>query len=122
MEDKKVEEKEEASVTMKVVPGEKDMVTVSREEFDRLQSFVYGTADKGRALAFEKKQSPDKKPFRVKLSHHAGGYIIGWKTVNDDKVFNPTTGKQVGEVYSVELAILMPDGKENKATVDSYKK
>ena len=121
-EEKKEEVVEPVIATPAGSPGPEETITVSRAEFDRLKEFVYGTADKGRAMSFEKKQTPEKKPFRVNLSRYAGGYITGWKTVNDDKVFNPTTGKQVGEVYTVELAILKPDGITEVATVSGYKK
>ena len=101
---------------VEVVVEPEETVTVSRKEFDELKSLVQATADKGRLYNYQRNRE-EKEPMKIMVSRHGGGIVIGWRTVKDKKILNPSTGLQTGEEYVAELVILKPDGKEEKLEV-----
>ena len=80
---------------------------------------LYEVSDKGRVFNYESKKSA-KKPFKVKLSAYKGGIIIGWRTVKDILIKNPTTGLTVGEEQQYEVVILDRDGTTRKDLISGY--
>lgn len=87
---------------------------------ERLENMLRATADAGRLMNFETQQSQGKKPIKVKLSQYAGGLIIGWRTIKDQLIQHPTTGKLVGEEQQYELMVQLPTGDIKKEIVNSY--
>ena len=78
-------------------------------------------ADKGRVFNYEATQSKEnKQPFKVKLSLYGGGIMVGWRTVKDELVKHPTTGRTVGENQEFELLILQGNGDTQKVTLSNY--
>ena len=76
-------------------------------------------ADKGRVLNYENQQGI-KKSLQVKLSVFGGGIIIGWQTIKDILIKNPTTGMTVGEEQEYEIIILLSDDTEKKLIIKGY--
>lgn len=91
-----------------------------KAQIERLEAMLRSTADAGRLMNFETQQSQGKKPVRVKLSQYAGGLIIGWRTIKDQLIQHPTTGKLVGEEQQYELMVQLPTGDIKKEIVNSY--
>ena len=100
------------------------MVQISAKQLQEIQDklkMLESVADKGRLFNYESQQAAgQKKAMKVRLSRFAEGIIVGWKTAKDVKVFNPTTGKQVGEEYQVEVDVLKEDGTNQKVVLDGY--
>ena len=86
-----------------------------QKELEMLRS----VADKGRVMNYESK-TIGKKSIFVKLSKHDGKIIVGWRTLKDVLVKNPTTGLTVGEEQEYELLLLDEDGSIKKITVNGY--
>lgn len=108
------------SSTMKETPAIVDKeVEALKAEIAELRNLVRETADKGRLYNYESSRA-EKKPFRVKLSRFGGGIIVGWRTVKDELVKHPTTGKTVGEVQEYEVIIADDNGDLRKQTISGY--
>lgn len=89
-------------------PVTPETVVVSAEEWAKTQEMLkmlYETADKGRIYNYESQQNQTKKPLKVHLSKFQDGIIVGWRTVKDQGVYHPTTGKQIGEEQEYELLL-----------------
>jgi hypothetical protein len=80
---------------------------------------LYEVADKGRVFSWESRQKQDRQPQRVKLSVVDGKYLIGWRTVRDELIQDPKTGRTVGEMQQYELKLSGPDGETTKS-IDGY--
>ena len=109
---------EELKQEVASAPG---MVQISKEEWDKVQAqlkMLYEVADKGRVYNYESSKA-EKKPLKVKLSKYKGGIIVGWRTLKDEYVFHPTTGKQVGEIQQYEV-LIDTDGKIEPTILDGY--
>ena len=87
----------------------------NQKELEMLRS----VADKGRVMNYESK-TVGKKSIFVKLSKHDGKIVVGWRTLKDVLVKNPTTGLTVGEEQEYELMLLDEDGKIKMMTVNGY--
>ena len=88
-----------------------------KENQDRL-ALLYSVADKGKVLNYESKKE-GKKPMKVYLSNFSGGIIVGWRTIKDKLIKNPTTGLTVGEEQQYEL-LVEDSGEIKKVLVNSY--
>ena len=101
-----------------------ETIQINKQQWEEVQAqlkMLREVADKGRVFNYESQQAQgQKKAMKVRLSRFAEGIIVGWKTTKDIKVFNPTTGKQVGEEYQVEVEVLKDDGTNLKVTLDGY--
>ena len=101
-----------------------ETIQINKQQWDEVQNqlkMLREVADKGRVFNYESQQAQgQKKAMKVRLSRFAEGIIVGWKTAKDVKVFNPTTGKQVGEEYQVEIEVLKEDGTSQKVVLDGY--
>lgn len=98
-----------------------ETVQINRKEWEDVQArlkMLYEVADKGRIMNYESQQKT-KKPFQVHLSKYLGGIIVGWRTIKDQAIYHPTTGKQVGEEQEYEL-LIDKEGKVEKAKVNGY--
>ena len=80
---------------------------------------LYATADKSRIFTYQNARA-EKKPFVIKLSVYNGSIITGWRTLKDESVFHPTTGKQVGEIQVYEVKVLTKDGQEETVVINGY--
>lgn len=80
---------------------------------------LYEVADKGRVFNYESSRA-EKKPLRVKLSVYNGNIVIGWRTIKDELVKHPTTGRTVGENQEYELLLLSKEGVSSKVIVNGY--
>lgn len=80
---------------------------------------LYAVADKSRVFNYESKKS-DKKPLQIKISVWNDSYIIGWRTIKDRLIMNPTTGRTAGEEQEYELLLLGKDGSMTKQVVNGY--
>ena len=80
---------------------------------------LYEVADKGRVFSWENKQKKDRQAQRVKLSVVDGKYLVGWRTIRDELIQDPKTGRTVGELQQYELKLSGPDGETIK-TIDGY--
>ncbi len=82
---------------------------------------LLAVANKGRLFNYESKQGePGKKPFKVFLSGYEDGVIIGWRTVKDKLIKNPTTGLTVGEEQEYEVLVQDDAGNTTKKTIEGY--
>lgn len=105
-----------------MVENKSKMIQISEEDWNKTQEtlkMLYEVADKGRIFNYES-QRTTKKPLRVKLSKYQNKIIIGWRTVKDELIAHPTTGKIVGEKQEYELLLLDSEGNTSKALVDGY--
>lgn len=107
---------------VETVSPAKSEPTVSdlQAQIARLENMLRSTADAGRLMNFDTQQTQGKKPIKVKISEYAGGLIIGWRTVKDQLIQHPTTGKLVGEEQQYELMVQLPNGDIKKEIVNSY--
>lgn len=76
-------------------------------------------ADKGRILNYESKTA-GKRSITVHLSTYDGKIVVGWRTLKDILIKNPTTGLTVGEEQEYELLLLNRDESVEKMTVKGY--
>lgn len=100
------------------------MIQVSEADWQKVQEqlkMLYEVADKSRVFNYEAQKAGQKKPLRVKLSLYRGNVIVGWRTVKDESVYHPTTGKQIGEVQQYEVLLRNNEGQITKALIDGYK-
>jgi hypothetical protein len=108
-----------------VIPGapvKEETVSISKKEWDEVNArlkLLYEVADKGRVFNYEN-QKAEKKPIKVKLSIYNNKIIIGWRTLRDELVKHPTTGKTVGEKQEYEIMLLDKEGNQITMIVDGY--
>lgn len=112
-EDEKTEGEEQ------VIPQADSQVQELQAKVKQLEELIRSTADAGRLMNYDSSKG-EKKPFRVKLSVWNGGLIVGWRTVKDELVKHPTTGRTVGESQQYEILVMDKEGKTTKALVDGY--
>lgn len=98
---------------------EKGEVEALKEQVAELTKMLRATADVGRLLNYDSQKNLGKQPMKVKLSEYNGGIIVGWRTIKDIAVFHPTTGKQVGEEYQIEVLIQDDAGSVTKQLFNS---
>jgi hypothetical protein len=104
-----------------------ETINVSKSEWDSMQEQIktlMAVADKGRLFNYEAGKT-QKKPLKVKLSLFNDQIITGWRTLKDDLIKHPTTGKTVGEVQEYEITLLGKNAAgqyavENKAVLNSF--
>lgn len=89
------------------------------EENQKQLKMLYAVADKGRVFNYESSKST-KKPTKVKLSTLDDKIIIGWRTLTDRLIKNPTTGLTVGEEQKYEVLLYDKDSNTTKVEIDSY--
>jgi len=106
-------------IETKEAPAPEPTIAELKQQVADLTRLVEATADKGRLLQYESTKQ-GKKPLRVHLSKYMGGYIIGWRTIKDELIKHPTTGRVVGENQEYEVQILLPDSTVNTKTVIGY--
>lgn len=112
---------------MVIVKPESDMIEIKKSEWDKVQEqlkMLVEVADKGRVFNYQSSQKT-KNPIKVKLSVFRDSIIVGWRTVKDELVKHPTTGKTVGERQEYELMLLGKDSEgsytvASKATLEGY--
>jgi len=94
---------------------------LERKDTDNQQKLkmLYEVSDKGRVFNYESGRA-EKKPLKVKLSMMDGKVLIGWQTLRDDLLKNPTTGITMGEVQEYELLFLSSDGQQEYIKVNGY--
>jgi len=105
-----------------VVTPPVETVSISKKEWEDVQNqlkMLYNVADKGRIYNYESKGA-EKKPFRVKLSVYSNSIVIGWRTMKDELIKHPQTGRTVGEVQEYELLLLDNSGVESKVIINGY--
>ena len=89
------------------------------EEQQKRLKMLYAVADKGRVFNYENSQAT-KKPVKVKLSVIDGKYIVGWRTVRDELILDPRTGRTVGESQEYEILLYDSEGNVSKKSVSGY--
>lgn len=85
-----------------------------------LERMIRTVGDAGRIMNFDNAKDKGKKPMRVKVSQYNGGLIIGWRTVKDELIKHPMTGRTAGEEQQYEVLIQMPNGEINKTLINGY--
>jgi len=90
-------------------------IDAQQKELEMLRA----VADKGRVYNYESKGA-EKKAQTVKLAVHDGRILVGWRTIKDVLVKNPTTGRVVGEEQEYELLLLDKEDKIEKMKINSY--
>lgn len=103
-------------------PPKEETMSISKKDWDDVQKqlkMLYDVADKGRLFNYESRTA-EKKPIRVKLSIHNGKIIVGWRTMRDELIKHPQTGKTVGEKQEFELVLLDNVGDKSTVLVDGY--
>lgn len=80
---------------------------------------LYDVADKGRVFNYEN-QNAEKKASRVKLSRYKNKFIVGWRTVRDEILFNPMTGKPSGEAQEYEILLYEPGSATTTDRISGY--
>lgn len=106
---------------------EAETIQVNKQQWEDVQKqlkMLVAVADKGRVFNYESANT-EKKPLRVKLSLYQEKVIVGWKTLKDELIKHPTTGKTVGEQQEYELMLLGKDENgeynvDSKVTVNGY--
>jgi len=99
-----------------------EIIEINKAEWDKTQEMLkmlYATADKGRIFNYESGKA-QKKPLRIKLSEYNGGIIVGWRTVKDELIPHPTTGKLMGEVQQYEILLDKGDEGIEKILINGY--
>jgi hypothetical protein len=89
------------------------------EENQKKLEVLYAVADKGRLFNHES-GSKEKKPVKVKLSVYDDKYVVGWRTVKDELIHDPRTGRTVGEAQQYDLLLLGRDGLTTTQSVSGY--
>ena len=77
-------------------------------------------ADRGRMLNYQSKKDPAKKPMKVHLSVYDDRILIGWRTLKDRLITNPTTGLTVGEEQEYEIILLDKESSIHKEIIQGY--
>jgi len=112
-----VESKEAEKIVENITPKSREEVLEDR--VNKLEGMLRHVADKGRLEKYEE-QNRGKTPMKVRVSKYGGGYIVGWRTVKDNLIKNPTTGRTVGEEQEFEVLILKEDSKVEKRVINGY--
>ena len=100
-----------------------EMLQISPEEWKKMQDqikLLTAVADKSRIESYQQREVT-KPILKVKLSVVDGKYLVGWDVVKDINIYQPTTGKQIGEEQIVDIILLGSDGELEKKTVSGYK-
>lgn len=98
-----------------------EMMQITKEEWDKVQAqlkMLYEVSDKSRVMSYESRTTT-KKPLKVKLSRFQGGIIVGWRTIKDQGIYHPQTGKQIGEEQEYEI-LIDKDGEIKKVHLNNY--
>lgn len=90
------------------------------EEDQKTLKMLYDVADKGRLFSWEQRQRTDKKPQKVKLAVVGDQVVVGWRTVKDELISDPRTGRTIGENQEYELLLLGKDGLTTPQRVQGY--
>ncbi len=77
-------------------------------------------ADRGRMLNYQSKKDPTKKPMKVNLSVYDDRILVGWRTLKDRLITNPTTGLTIGEEQEYELILLDKESSIHKEIIQGY--
>ena len=79
-------------------------VDALKAKIAELENLVRQTADKGRLFNYDAARA-ERKPLRVKLSAYGGGIIVGWRTLKDELIKDPNTGRTIGESQEYEVLV-----------------
>ena len=90
-----------------------------RAEDQKKLEMLEAVSDKGRMFNY-RNQRATKKPMKINLATYENKILVGWKTIKDILVKNPTTGLTVGEEQEFELLFLDKDDKVTKEIVRGY--
>lgn len=115
--------------TPQTTQAQSDVLSAMRAELETLKkqsaedqkklAMLEAVADKGRVFNYESSRTT-KKPSKVKLSVYNGGIITAWRTIKDELIHHPTTGKTIGEVQEYEVILLQKDGSLVKQVFNGY--
>lgn len=111
--------KDETTELLKTMAAEIQSLKAKDEENQKTLKMLYEVADKGRVYNYENSQ-PKKQSSKVKLSVFNGQIMIGWRSVKDEKIFHPQTGKQIGENQEYELLLIDKEGNKSTVTLHGY--
>ncbi len=89
------------------------------EENQKQLKMLYAVADKGRLFNYENSNA-EKKSSKVYLSKYEDKLVVGWRTLKDRLIKNPTTGLTVGEEQEYELLLLDDKDEMTKIEISSY--
>lgn len=92
------------------------------EEQQKTIDMLSAVADKGRLLNYQNKNA-NQKIQKIHLSvtgDDEDKVLVGWRTLKDRLIQNPTTGLTVGEEQEYELLLLGKEGKIEKTTINGY--
>jgi len=95
-------------------------LTKKDEENQKKLQMLYDVADKGRLFNWEQRQKKDKKPQKVALSIYGGKTVVGWRTVKDELIQDPRSGRTVGENQEYELLLLDDNGANSVQALSGY--
>lgn len=112
----------EATGTVTPTTIVEETVTINKSQLDAITEklkMLEAVADKGRVFNYENANTT-KKPFKIKLSAYQGGLIIGWRTIRDQLIKNPTTGLTFGEEQEYEVKVLRSDNEVMLLNIKSY--
>jgi len=90
-----------------------------RVEDQKKIEMLEAVADKGRVFNYQNK-TVGKKQMNINLSVYEGKIIVGWRTLKDILIKNPTTGLTVGEEQEYEVLLLNDAGEIEKVTIHGY--
>ena len=118
----KQEDNPESEIPVSIEPNPHPSVAELFKKVEQLEkdnAMLKAVADKGRVFNYENKTT-GKKAMLVSLSVYDGKIIVGWRTLKDTLVKNPTTGLTVGEEQEYELLLMDGEGEIKKMTVNGY--
>ena len=118
-EPKKVEETPKIDVDVSALVEEVEALKKARAEDQEKLKMLEAVSDKGRMFNY-RNQKATKKPMKINLATYEDKILVGWKTVKDILVKNPTTGLTVGEEQEFELLFLDKDGSITNELVRGY--
>ena len=119
MEINKEPEKEIEKTDVEKLLEKVETLEKARAEDQKKLEMLEAVSDKGRLFNYQNRTAT-KKPMKIQLATYEEKILIGWKTVKDILVKNPTTGLTVGEQQEVELLFLDKDDKITKELIVGY--
>lgn len=114
------EPKVKGPTEMEVLLKEVAALKAQAEEDQKKLKMLYDVADKGRIFSWEQRQQTDKKPQKVKLSTVGNNIVVGWRTVRDELISDPRSGRTIGENQEYELLLLDKEGGKTTKRVEGY--
>ena len=112
-------DREPSQIDVSALVEEVEALKKARIEDQEKLTMLETVADKGRMFNY-RNQRATKKPMKINLATYENKVLVGWKTVKDILVKNPTTGLTVGEEQEFELLFLDKDDKITKELIRGY--